>query len=74
MAARLKVYNADESYDDLFAPEPSVRVRLSDLLPIVEMAHRRNFTWLKDFLEDEVAISDDLYDVLQNFSRVRPGA
>ena len=74
MAARLKVYNEFEEFETAYAPEPAVHVRLKDLIPLVEMAHRRNFTWLKDFLEDEVAISDDLYDVLQNFSRVRPGA
>lgn len=73
MAARLKVYNAFDD-DTSFAPEPSVRIRLGDLLPLVAMADRRNFIWLKDFLDDEVAVTDDLYDVLQNFRAVRPGA
>lgn len=73
MAAKLKVFN---SFDDEteYAPEPSVRIRLGDLLPLVAMADRRNFIWLKDFLDDEVAVTDDLYDVLQNFRAVRPGA
>ena len=73
MAARLKVYNAFDD-DTAYAPEPSVRIRLGDLLPLVAMADKRNFLWLKDFLDDEVAVTDDLYDVLQNFRAVRPGA
>ena len=26
-----------------------------------------NFLWLKDFLDDEVAVSGDLYDVMNSF-------
>lgn len=74
MAPHLKVYQGDDDYGCDYAPEPSVRVRLGDLLPLVAMAHRCNFLWLKDFLDDEVAISDDLHDVLQSFRAVRPGA
>ena len=49
MAARLKVYEVpEESYEE--RPEPAVRVRLGDLLPLVSMAQRLNFLWLKDFL------------------------
>lgn len=74
MTPRLKVYNAFDESDDAFAPEPCVRVRLGDLLPLVAMADRHKFIWLKDFLDDEVAVTEDLYDVLQNFRAVRPGA
>lgn len=48
-------------------PEPDVRIRLGDLLPLVAVAQRMNFIWLKDFLDDEVAVSGDLYDVMQSF-------
>ena len=74
MAPRLKVYNALDDLDSDFTPEPNVRVRLGDLLPLVAMAHQRNFIWLKDFLDDAVAVTDDLYEVLQSFRAVRPGA
>jgi hypothetical protein len=73
MTPRLKVYDALDTENE-YAPEPNVRVRLGDLLPLVAMADRHKFIWLKDFLDDEVAISDDLYNVLQNFRAVRPGA
>ena len=56
------------------APTPAVRVRLGDLLPLVAMAQKMNFIWLKDFLDDEVCITDDLHEVLQSFRSARPGA
>ena len=73
MATRLKLYHPPEE-EQPPAAEPDVRVRLGDLLPLVAMAQRMNFIWLKDFLDDEVAVTDDLYDVIQNFRAVRPGA
>jgi hypothetical protein len=71
MAARLRLYKAPEvEVED--RPDPDVRVRLGDLLPLVAMAQRMNFIWLKDFLDDEVAVSHDLYEVLQAFRSNRP--
>jgi hypothetical protein len=55
-------------------PEPAVRVSLGDLLPLVAIAHRHNYVWLKDFLDDEVAITEDLYQVLRAFRANRPSA
>jgi len=71
MAARLRLYTPpEEAAAD--RPEPEVRVRLGDLLPLVAMAQRMNFIWLKDFLDDEVGISRDLYEVVQAFRSSRP--
>jgi hypothetical protein len=55
-------------------PAPKVRVRLGDLLPLVALAQRHNYLWLQDFLDDEVAITDDLYEVLRAFKCYRPSA
>ncbi len=63
-----------DTVDVLDTPPPSVRVRLGDLLPLVSMAQKMNFIWLKDFLDDEVSITDDLHEVLQSFRSARPGA
>jgi hypothetical protein len=73
MMPKLKLYRDS---DDTFVapPEPNVRIRLGDLLPLVAMAHKLNFIWLKDFLDDEVAITDDLHEVLQAFRAYRPSA
>jgi len=71
MAARLRLYSPPEEVAEEL-PEPDVRVRLGDLLPLVAMAQRMNFIWLKDFLDDEVAVSHDLYEVMQAFRSSRP--
>jgi hypothetical protein len=71
MATRLQLYHPPEE-EQPPAAEPAVHVRLGDLLPLVAMAQRMNFIWLKDFLDDEVAVSNDLYEVLQAFRSSRP--
>ena len=75
MAAHLRVYReVDEFLDDIESPDPTVRIRLGDLLPLVAMAQKQNFIWLKDFMDDEVCISDDLHQVLQTFRGCRPSS
>ena len=71
MAARLRLYTPpSEEVEE--RPDPEVCVRLGDLLPLAAMAQRMNFIWLKDFLDDEVMVSHDLYDVMQAFQTSRP--
>jgi hypothetical protein len=75
MPAHLRVYPSSPDADESGLMEPTVRVRLGDLLPLVALAHRQNYLWLQDFLEDEVAITSDLYEVLRAFKyRRRPSA
>jgi hypothetical protein len=74
MPAHLRVFPGPEEIDDIEPTEPPVRIRLGDLLPLVAMAQKMHFIWLKDFLDDEVCISADLHDVLQAFRGVRPSA
>ena len=70
---RLRVYPTAEPHA-VPAPAASVSVLLSDLLPLIGSAHREGFVWLDDFLDDEVLVTQDLYDVLQAFRAVRPSA
>jgi hypothetical protein len=73
MAPHLRLYaGSDEDVQDFDTPAPNVRIRLRDLLPLVAMAQKNHFIWLKDFLDDEVCISDDLHDVLMAFRGTRP--
>ncbi len=74
MAAQLRVYPLPEETSEFHSPEPTVRVRLGELLPLVALAHRHNYLWLQDFLDDEVAITDDLYEILRSFRCYRPSA
>ena len=76
---QLRVYRGhdDDSRSERFdfePLEPAVRVSLGDLLPLVAMAQKSNFIWLKDFLDDEVSITEDLHQVLQSFRSCRPTA
>jgi hypothetical protein len=45
---------------------------LGDLLPLFAVAQRMNYVWLRDFLDDEVMITADLYQVLQAFRENLP--
>ena len=74
MAAHLRVYPLSKDAFDGEDQEPTVRVSLGDLLPLVALAHRHNYLWLQDFLDDEVAITSDLYEVLRAFRCHRPSA
>jgi hypothetical protein len=74
MAAQLRVYPGSDPSEQLESPEPTVRIRLGDLLPLVALAQRLKFIWLKDFLDDEVMITGDLHEVLQAFRSARPSA
>ncbi|MBA4062354.1 MAG: hypothetical protein C0501_01350 [Isosphaera sp.] len=69
MSARLKLYTPPPAPRDDAppSPDPDVRVRLGDLLPLVAAAQRMNYLWLTDFLDDEVAVSTDLYEVIETF-------
>jgi hypothetical protein len=71
MSSRLKLYvPPEEEVADAYAAD--VCVRLGDLLPLAAMAQRMNFIWLKDFMDDEVKISQDFYDVMQAFQDEQP--
>ncbi len=72
MAAQLRVFPT--SSEDDYAQKPSVRVSLGELLPLIALAKRRNYLWLQDFLDDEVCVTPDLYEVLRAFCTYRPSA
>jgi hypothetical protein len=74
MAPHLRVFPSPTETTRHDAPHPTVRVRLGDLLPLVALAQRHNYLWLQDFLDDEVAITDDLYEIIRAFGSYRPSA
>jgi hypothetical protein len=73
MAAFLRVYSTSPEQEAEIQPA-TVRVNLGDLLPLVALAHRQNYLWLQDFLDDEVVITEDLFEVLRAFRCTRPSA
>jgi hypothetical protein len=74
MAAHLRVVPVPKDAPERSDAAPRVRLRLADLLPLVALAHRNNYVWLQDFLDDEVTVTEDLYEVLQAFRCYRPSA
>jgi hypothetical protein len=74
MAVQLRVYPTSQEATRSEFPEPSIGVRLGDLLPLVALAQRNNYLWLQDFLDDEVRVTSDLYEVLRAFRSYRPSA
>jgi hypothetical protein len=74
MAAQLRVYPGSQASSSAELGEPSICISLRDLLPLVALAQRRNHLWLQDFLEDEVCVTPDLYEVLRAFRTCQPSA
>lgn len=73
MAGHLRLYSSQD--EPSCSPMPAtVAVSLGELLPLVALAQRNNYVWLKDFLDDEVRITSDLFEVLQTFRCYRPTA
>ena len=72
--ARLRVFPhpEDEIREDVHAP--AVPIRLADLYPLLAQAYRDNYVWLRDFEDDELLVSPDLYEVVRAFSHCRPSA
>lgn len=53
------------------APAAVVRTTLGEILPLLCDAVTSNRTWLTDFETDEIAVSADLFDVLQAYRHFR---
>ena len=74
MPPRLRVYATPEDDLEPQGQPATVRVTLGELLPLVALANRRNYVWLQDFLDDQVTITPDLYEILRTFQTYRPSA
>jgi hypothetical protein len=75
MAAQLRLYpSTSESPAREDTAPATVRVSLRELLPLIALARRHNYLWLQDFLDDEVRVTEDLYEVLRAFRCYRPSA
>jgi hypothetical protein len=74
MPPHLRVFPASPEPAESDGPPATVRVSLGSLLPLLTLAHRHNYLWLQDFLDDEVCVTPDLYEVLRSFGCQRPSA
>ena len=69
-ATRLRVYhgpdttNTPDSDENRLGERDTVTLRAEEIIPLLADAYASRRTWLRDFADDEVTISADLYEVL----------
>ena len=73
---RLRLFSGPDEADtspvgELSSAKRRVTVALREILPLLTDAVRSRRTWLRDFADDEVTISDDLYEVLMAYRSFR---
>ncbi|HWB10487.1 MAG TPA: hypothetical protein VG826_14760 [Pirellulales bacterium] len=68
---RLRVYYGPETTGTAEARENTVRVRVGEIFPLLADAVRSERTWLRDFADDELTISTDLYEVILAYQHCR---
>lgn len=71
--SRLRVYYGPSNAElgEVASPPHRVTVPLGDVLPILADALRNRRAWVDDFLDDEITISTDLYEVLLAYEHYR---
>lgn len=72
MRPRLRLFTGDGESTAIV--EPQVSVRLGEITRVLADAVQSKRRWLHDFADDEVQISEDLYEILSAYSHLRPSA
>ncbi|HET6880307.1 MAG TPA: hypothetical protein VFI31_09140 [Pirellulales bacterium] len=73
---RLRVYYGPESTataepENSIPAENTVRARVGEIFPLLADAVRSERTWLRDFADDEITLSTDLYEVILAYQHCR---
>ncbi len=73
---QLRVYYGPETETASAAAESTARrdvvtVPLGEIFPLLADAVRSERTWLRDFADDEISISSDLYEVILAYQHYR---
>ncbi len=58
-------------FSEPVVPTRCMRIPFSELLPLLAEAQQRQRSWLRDFDDEMVTISTDLYEVLQAYQHYR---
>jgi hypothetical protein len=58
---------ASQKIAEIMATTPEITVTLGQLLPLLQEAMQTQRLWVNDFLDEEITLSSDLYEVLQAF-------
>jgi hypothetical protein len=73
MRPRLRLFTGEDQ-DSSADVNAQVNMRFGEVTRALVEAVRWDRTWLRDFEDDEVRVSSDLYEVLSSFTRLRPSA
>jgi hypothetical protein len=73
MRPRLRLFTG-EGLESSSATDAQVSVRFGEITRALADAVRWERTWLRDFEDDQVSVSSDLYEVISSFTRLRPSA
>ena len=73
--SQLRVYYGPEGAGAAVADDKprtrTMNVRLGEIFPLLADAVRSDRTWLRDFKDDEITISSDLYEVVLAYQHYR---
>jgi hypothetical protein len=74
--SQLRVYYGPQSeacaaISEVKEAKDSVTVSLGEVLPLLADAVRNERTWLRDFEDDPITISSDLYEVILAYQHYR---
>lgn len=73
MRHRLRLFTGDD-VDVLPMRPQTMSVRLGDITRALTDASRDQRTWLSDFEDDEIRVSADLFEIINAYMEMRPGA
>lgn len=73
MRHRLRLFTGDD-VDVLPMRPQTMSVRLGDITRALTDATRDQRTWLSDFEDDEIRVSADLFEIINAYMEMRPGA
>ena len=79
MRPRFRIVPESDAQNRISAPESKaspemISVPLGEILEPLTEAIRTDRTFLRDFTEDEIRVSADLFDALTTYQRLRIGA
>jgi hypothetical protein len=71
-STHLRIYHGPQNSANATCPaRETVTVPLTEILPLLRDAVQSQRTWLRDFEDDEITISMDLYEVILAYQHYR---
>lgn len=75
MRNRLRLFAGDDTTTTTtVSTRPEITVSLGEVSRILADAVRTKRTWLRDFEDEEIQVSADLYEILTTYGNMRPCA